>query len=83
MKVNIIEIEISGPVASGKSAVLASIRSLLEEVGYCVAIPDAGERFNPSLPIYSASVHERPHPDRTVFVLKESTHAALAKEDKP
>jgi len=68
----VIQINITGPVQTGKTAVLASIKALLEEQGYCVAIPDREERNNPSHPIDSAAPHEKPKCDKTVFVLTES-----------
>ena len=70
-KFHIIDITVSGETQCGKSAVLASIRSLLEKHGYCVAIPDCAERNNPSQPLSRAEVHELPNADRTVFVLRE------------
>lgn len=68
--VTVIQINITGPVQTGKTAVLASIKAMLEKDGYCVAIPGREERNNPSYPIDSAG-HEQPKRDRTVFVLTE------------
>lgn len=67
----VIQINITGPVQTGKTAVLASIKAMLEKDGYCVAIPDREERNNPSYPIDSAAPHEQPKRDKTVFVLTE------------
>lgn len=67
----VIQINITGPVQTGKTAVLASIKAMLEKDGYCVAIPDREERNNPSHPIDSAAPHEQPKRDKTVFVLIE------------
>ena len=66
-----IQIEISGSVQVGKSAVLATIRDLLIANNYCVAIPDREERRNPSSPLKTAASHEKPSKDGTVFVLTE------------
>ncbi len=71
MSVTLIHIHISGPVQSGKSATLASIKSMLEGHGYCVGILNRQERKNPSEPIASAARHEKPSLDKTVFVLTE------------
>lgn len=71
MSVTLIHINISGPVQSGKSAALASIKEMLESNGYCVGVLDRAERKNPSEPIASAARHEKPKQDRTVFVLTE------------
>jgi len=67
----VINIEIKGPVQTGKSAVMASVKQMLEAEGYCVAIPERGERNNPSSPIKDAASHEQPKRDRTVFILTE------------
>lgn len=66
-----IEIQIAGPVASGKSAILASLRQLLEGHGYCVAIPYRGERLNPSEGIEDSAPHEKPNLDETVITIRE------------
>lgn len=70
---NVITIEISGNVQTGKSAVLASIRDLLIKNNYCVAIPEREERHNPSSPLKTAAAHEKPGKDNTVFILNEVT----------
>lgn len=67
----VIQINITGPVQAGKSAVMASIKAMLEQHGYCVAVPDREERNNPSHPIDSAPQHAQPGRDKTVFVLTE------------
>lgn len=67
----VIHIEISGPVQTGKSAILASVRELLESHGYCVAIPDRAQRKNPPTEIAKAAPHEKPEKDKTVIVLTE------------
>lgn len=66
-----IHIDISGPVQSGKTAALQSIKSMLEDHGYCVAIPDRGERLNPGPHLRNASGHEKPKLDEAVFILRE------------
>ena len=66
-----IHIDISGPVQSGKTAALQSIRAMLEDHGYCVAIPDRAERLNPGPHLRSAASHEKPPPDEAVFILRE------------
>lgn len=68
---NTIHISITGKVQIGKSAVLQSIKQLLESHNYCVAVPDREERHNPSSPIESAKQHEKPSKDDTVFILSE------------
>lgn len=68
----IIQINIAGPVQTGKTAILQEIKRLLESHNYCVAVPDRGERHNPSEPLDSAAAHEKPKPDNTVIVLTES-----------
>jgi Ni2+-binding GTPase involved in maturation of urease and hydrogenase len=67
----VIKISVSGPVQCGKSAVLASIRDMLSEYGYCVVNPDRSERNNPSDPIHNSAEHEKPHLDKTIIVLNE------------
>lgn len=69
---SVIYIHISGNVQTGKSATLQTIRQLLENHGYCVAVPDRAERRNPSVTLAQAEPHEKPNPDHTVFVLSES-----------
>lgn len=71
---NVIRISVSGRVQTGKSAVLQSIRDMLDKAGYCVAIPERAERNDPSLPLHQALAHEKPDPDATVFVLTEQTN---------
>lgn len=71
MKTKIITISVSGPVGSGKSAVLQSIATMLQDYNYCVAIPDRSERTNPSDDLEHAKDHERPSKDHTVIVLTE------------
>ena len=74
-KMNVIKITIEGPVQSGKSAVLQSIKGMLESFNYCVAIPNREERRNPSACISSAAPHEKPRQDKTVIVLAEKLSA--------
>lgn len=69
--ISIIEIQVTGPVGSGKSAVLASIRDMLEGHGFCVAIPNREERYNASRPLTEAKHWERPSLDQSVVVLTE------------
>ena len=74
---NIIKITVAGPAQSGKSAIAASIRELLERAGYCVAIPSREERLNPSQTLSAAKSHERPRLDETVVVLHEQCEAGM------
>lgn len=71
MKPQCILVNVSGPVSSGKSAIAATIRVILENHGYCVAIPDKSERLNPSSPIATAAPHEAPTVNNTVIVITE------------
>ena len=64
-------IDISGPTASGKTAALQSIKAMLEDHGYCVAIPDRAERLNPGPQLRNAAGHEKPKLDAAVFILRE------------
>lgn len=68
----IIQININGPTQTGKSAILQSIKKLLESDGYCVVTPDREERLNPSDALEDAAQHEKPDKDKTVIVLNES-----------
>lgn len=70
--IRIVQINIIGPVQSGKSAVLATIEKMLREYGYCVAVPDSEYRNNPAAPLHSAEPHELPQIGGTVFVLSET-----------
>ena len=67
-----IQINISGPVQTGKSAILSSIKEMLTDRGYCVAIPEREERLNPSETLDTAPEHERPEKDKTVIIITES-----------
>ena len=69
---NVININISGTVQVGKSAVLQSIKDMLESRNYCVAVPCRDERNNPSDDLDKGVTHEIPGKDSTVFVLSES-----------
>ena len=71
-KPNVIYIEISGSVQIGKSAVLQSIKGMLEGFNYCVVVPDRAERHNPSKCISKSASHEQPSQDNTVIILSES-----------
>jgi len=44
-KATVIQINITGPVQTGKSVALASIKEMLENDGYCVAIPDSADTW--------------------------------------
>ena len=77
----VIQINITGPVQTGKTTVLSSIKAMLEKDGYCVAIPDREERNNLNPPFASAAPHEKPKPDKTVFVLTEECELTFS-EDK-
>lgn len=69
---NAIEITISGPVQCGKSAVLQSIREMLDAAGYCVVPMDPEHRYNPPENLANSAKHERPDRWETVIVLRES-----------
>ena len=73
----VIKIQVIGSVQTGKSAVLASIKEMLESYGYCVAIPEREERNNPSAALNHAKIHECPVHDKTVFILTEHTTQPL------
>lgn len=72
MKPNIIHIEIAGPVGSGKTALLHSIREMLEHDNYCVAIPNRQERRDGSGTLANAPSHGVPKRDSTVIVITEN-----------
>ena len=67
-----IHINISGTRSTGKSAILATIRDALACHGYCIAVPERGERNNPSKNLEQAAPHEKPKVDSTVIVLTET-----------
>jgi Ni2+-binding GTPase involved in maturation of urease and hydrogenase len=72
MKANVIHIEITGPVGSGKTALLHSIREMLEHDNYCVAIPNRQERRDGTGTIANAPSHGVPKRDHTVIVISET-----------
>lgn len=71
MKTTVIYIEITGPVGSGKTAILHSIREILEKENYCVAIPCRQERRDTSGTLANAPSHQIPTRDSTVIVISE------------
>ena len=71
MKTEVINIEISGNTQTGKTAVLQSIKKLLESYDYTVIMDDLGERKNPSDCIDNSDLHEKPS-NKTVFILSET-----------
>lgn len=71
---HLIKIEISGPVQTGKSATLESIKSMLEGAGYAVVHADPGRRLNPSETLKTAAHHDLPDRSKAVFVLVETTN---------
>lgn len=71
-----IHINISGTSSTGKSALLATIRDAIACHGYCVAVPERGERNNPSKNLDTAAPHEKPSYDNTVIVLTETCTGA-------
>ena len=71
----LIHISITGKVQTGKSAILQSIKELLEQHNYCVAVPDREMRHNPSANLTNAAAHERPKKDTAVIVLTEHLSA--------
>ena len=76
---NVITIEVSGPTQSGKTAVFESIRRLLDEHGYCVAVPSREQRLNPGCDLNSAPWYEKPHRDKTVVIMSEVNTTIAAK----
>lgn len=74
--INTIHINISGASSTGKSALLATIRDAIASHGYCVAVPERGERNNPSKSLEDAAPHEKPKYDSTVIVLTETCTGA-------
>lgn len=73
---DVIEITVTGPVQSGKSAVLQSIHDMLSGYGYAVVYPDRAMRNNPPDAIDKAEAHEKPDVDSVVFVLHEAVDGA-------
>lgn len=71
MKTNVIHIEITGPVQTGKSAIAASIKAMLDSHGYCVARPNREDRNNPPREIALAGAYEKPMKDTTVIIISE------------
>lgn len=71
MKTTHINISISGPTGSGKSAIIESIRQMLEGNDLCVVYPDRSMRKNPPEPLHEAAGHEKPKVDSTVIALEE------------
>jgi Ni2+-binding GTPase involved in maturation of urease and hydrogenase len=72
MKPTVIHIEITGPVGSGKTALLHTIREILERDNYCVAIPCRQERRDSSGTTATAPTHQVPKRDSTVIVISEN-----------
>lgn len=73
MSADIIEIQITGPVASGKSAIFATIRKTLEQHHICVAVLDRVERYNPSSELGDCEPHEAPKFEDCVVVMRENS----------
>lgn len=73
MKPEVMRIEIIGSCGIGKSAVMASIRDMLNKEGYAIAVLDPAERHNPSKNLEQAEHHEKPNRARAVIVLSETT----------
>lgn len=72
MKPTVIRIEITGPVGSGKTALLQTIREVLEKDNYCVAIPNRQERRDGTGTLATAPSHAVPKRDSTVIVISEN-----------
>lgn len=70
---DIIEIEITGPTASGKTAIMQTIKKELERHHLIVAVLDRSERHNPSDPLEFAANHEKPKSENCVIVIREKT----------
>ncbi len=70
-EIKLITITIEGETATGKTAVLASIRDMLTEKGYCVTSPDKGQVLNPSDNLEQSEAWEKPKMHKTVFALTE------------
>ena len=71
---HLIKIEISGPVQTGKTAVLESIKHLLREAGYMAVIHDRENRNNEPDCLSTAERHEKPDTRNAVFLLTEKTN---------
>ena len=69
-----IEIKITGPVQSGKSSVMQSIKEMLESYNYAVTCAAREHRLNPEQNLNNAEgFHIKPHPDKTVIILLEGS----------
>lgn len=68
MKPTIINVHVSGPTASGKTAVLAKIRKALEDEGFCCASPDLDAEARMMRP---GDLEAAPRRQKTVVVLSE------------
>jgi Ni2+-binding GTPase involved in maturation of urease and hydrogenase len=70
MKPTVIHIEITGPVGSGKTALLHTIREILEHDNYCVAIPNRQSGATEQ-ELLRMRPHGVPKRDSTVIVISE------------
>ena len=82
-EIKLITITIEGETATGKTAVLASIRDMLTEKGYCVTSPDKGQVLNPSEvgdhnPMIKPEYVGRDYPllDKVIWIIKEKAFKA-------
>lgn len=69
MSPKIIFIDVRGPVQSGKTAVIVSIKELLEKHGYFVAVMEHDAKSARSLD--KAAPHELPSRKETLFAITE------------
>jgi Ni2+-binding GTPase involved in maturation of urease and hydrogenase len=69
MSTKVIFIEVSGPVGSGKTAVIVSIKELLEKHGYFVAVLERDAKSARNLE--NAVSHELPSRNETLFAITE------------
>ena len=67
-----IEIKITGPVQSGKSCLMQTIKEVHEYYNYSVTYAAREHRLNPEQHLINAEgFHIKPHPDKTIIVLIE------------
>lgn len=67
-----VRINIDGPVGSGKTAVINSVKDMIESYGYCVAVPSRELRYEDDS--LAGKYSTKPDKDDTVFVLSETWH---------
>lgn len=81
MSAKVIFIDVRGPVQSGKTAVIVSIKELLEKHGFYVAVMERDAKSAANLD--KAASHELPSRKDTLFAITESIGGMdLSKERK-